>query len=153
MQNLLPDWAPNVHPMLVHFPIVLFTLAVFFDFVNLLWRKDWLRNSVMMMFTFAPLAGLVTYLSGRQAVDSVWVPMNAELTASYHADWALYTLLYFCFYTAIRAFLFWKKIDSKRFVAISLFLAGLAGCALMAKTADLGGKLVYKYGVGTKKGK
>ncbi|MEK6783454.1 MAG: DUF2231 domain-containing protein [Bacteroidota bacterium] len=153
MQNLLPDWAPNVHPMLVHFPIAIIILAVFLDFVYLIWKKDWLRNSVMTLFAFAVLASLVTYLSGRQAVDSVSVPMNAELTASYHADWALYTLLYFSSYTAIRAFLSWKKIEGKRFITILLFLAGLAGCALLAKTADLGGKLVYKYGVGTQKAK
>jgi uncharacterized membrane protein len=151
MQNLLPDWAPNVHPMLVHFPIAIIILAVFLDFVYLVWKKEWLRNSVMTLFAFAVLAGLVTYLSGKQAVDSVSVPMNAELTASYHADWALYTLLYFSSYAAIRAFLFWKKIDGKRFISILLFVAGLTGCALLAKTADLGGKLVYKYGVGTQK--
>ncbi len=151
MQNLLPDWAPNIHPMLVHFPIALLITAVFLDFLYLVWKKDWLRNSVMTLFIFAALASFVTYLSGRQAVDSVSVPMNAELTASYHADWALYTLLYFSLYTAVRTFLFWKKLDIKRFIAILLFLAGLAGSGLLAKTADLGGKLVYKYGVGTKK--
>lgn len=151
MQNLLPDWAPNAHPMLVHFPIAITIVAVFLDFVRLIWKKDWLRNSVMTLFAFAVLAGWVTYLSGRQAVDSVTVPMNAELTASYHADWALYTLLYFSCYVTIRAFLLWRKIDSKRFIAIILFVAGLAGCGLLAKTADLGGKLVYKYGVGTQK--
>ena len=150
MQNLLPDWAPNIHPMLVHFPIVLLIVAVFLDLLYVIWKKDWLRNSVMTLFIFAALASLITYLSGRQAVDSVPVPMNAELTASYHADWAMYTLIYFSLYATIRAFVFWKKIDSKHSVAILLFLLGLAGLALLAKTADLGGKLVYKYGVGTK---
>ncbi len=151
MQILLPDWAPNVHPMLVHFPIALFTIAVFLDLVYLLWKKEWLHCSAIAQFIFAALASAVTYLSGKQAIDSVSVPLNAELTASHHADWAMYTLLYFSAYASIRAFLFWKKLDVKRFVAIILFLAGLAGCALLAKTADLGGKLVYKYGVGTKK--
>ena len=151
MQNLLPDWAPNIHPMLVHFPIALITTAVFLDFIGLIWKKDWVRNAVVTMLVLAVLASLVTYLSGRQAIDSVSVPMNAELTASYHADWALYTLLYFSLYTTLRAFLFWQKKDSKRFIAILLFLAGLAGIVLLTKTADLGGKLVYKYGVGTKK--
>ncbi|WP_412754958.1 DUF2231 domain-containing protein, partial [Legionella donaldsonii] len=84
-----------VHPMLVHFPIAILIVAVFLDFLYQVWRKDWLRNSVMILFVFSVVAGVVTYFSGRQAIDSVSVPMNAELTASYHADWALYTLLYF----------------------------------------------------------
>ena len=151
MEIFLPEWAPNLHPMLVHFPIVLFIVPVLLDFAYLLWKKEWLRSSALALFTFAALASIGTYLSGKQAVDSVSVPLNAELTASYHADWAMYTLLYFCTYSAIRAFLFWKKFDSKRFVTIVLLLAGLAGCALLAKTADLGGKLVYKYGVGIEK--
>ena len=151
MQSFLPDWAPNIHPMLVHFPIAFFILAVFLDLLHLQYKKDWIRNLSIALFIFAAFAGIVTYLSGRQAVDSVSVPLSAELTASYHADWALYTLAYFIAYALVRAFLFWKKMDNKRIVAIILFLAGLAGSVLLAKTADLGGKLVYKYGVGTKK--
>jgi len=151
MQSFLPEWAPNIHPMLVHFPIALFIIAVFLDPLSLLWKKDWTRSSATALFILAALASMVTYLSGRQAIDSVSVPLNAELTASYHADWAIYTLLYFSAYAALRTFLFWKKMDNKSLIAIILFLAGLTGCALLAKTADLGGKLVYKYGVGTKK--
>ena len=151
MQSFLPEWAPNIHPMLVHFPIVLFIIAVFLDLVNLLWKKEWLHSSALAMFIMAALASMVTYLSGKQAIDSVSVPLNAELTASHHADWAMYTIFYFGIYTAIRSFLFWKKLDGNKLVTIILFLAGLAGCALLAKTADLGGKLVYKYGVGIKK--
>ena len=151
MQSFLPDWAPNIHPMIVHFPIAFFILAVFLDLLHLLYKKDWIRNLSIALFIFAAFAGIVTYFSGRQAVDSVSVPLSAELTASYHADWALYTLAYFIAYALVRAFLFWKKMDNKSLVAIILFLAGLAGCVLLAKTADLGGKLVYKYGVGTKK--
>lgn len=151
MQSFLPEWAPNIHPMLVHFPIALFIMAVFLDLVYLLWKKDWLHSSTIALYILSAFASMVTYLSGRQAVDSVSLPLKAELTASYHADWAMYTLLYFGTYAAVRAFLFWKKLDGNRLVAIILFLAGLTGCALLAKTADLGGKLVYKYGVGTKK--
>ncbi len=153
MQSLLPDWAPNVHPMLVHFPIAIFLTALLLDFLQLLWKKEWLHLSVTALFIFAALVALATYLSGKQAVDIVPVPMRAELTASNHSDWGLYTLLYFGLFAALRGFLFWKELDRKRVVAILLFCGSLAGTALIGKTADLGGKLVYKYGVGIQKTK
>lgn len=151
MENLLPDWAPNVHPMLVHFPIAIFVTAIVLDAVNLLWKKDWMRGTVLTLFVFAALSCFVTYLSGKQAIDIVTVPMRAELTASNHADWAFYTLLYFAGYAIVRAFLFKIKLDKNRFVGILLFFGALAGGALIGKTADLGGKLVYKFGVGVQK--
>lgn len=150
METLLPEWAPNVHPMLVHFPIAIFITALLFDFVKLFWNKDWLHIVVTALFGFAALMALITYLSGKQAIDIVSVPMRAELTASNHADWGLYTLLYFNLFAVLRVFLFWKKLDRKR-VAILLFCGSFAGAALIGKTADLGGKLVYKYGVGVQK--
>lgn len=153
METLLPDWAPNVHPMLVHFPIAVYITALALDFVMLFWKKDWLRKSVTTLFVFAALVALITYLSGKQAIDIVSVPMRAELTASNHADWGLYTLLYFGGYALIRSVLFWKELDRRRVVAILLFCGSLAGAALIFKTADLGGKLVYKYGVGIQKSK
>ncbi len=153
METLLPEWAPNVHPMLVHFPIAIFITALLLDFVQLLWKKEWLHLSVTALFIFAALVALVTYLSGKQAVDIVSVPMRAELTASNHSDWGLYTLLYFSLFAVLRAFLFWKGLDRKRVVVILLFCGSLAGAALIGKTADLGGKLVYKYGVGIQKAK
>ena len=60
MQSFLPEWAPNIHPMLVHFPIVLFIIAVFLDLVNLLWKKEWLHSSALAMFIMAALASMVT---------------------------------------------------------------------------------------------
>lgn len=153
METLLPDWAPNVHPMLVHFPIAIFITAIMLDFILLLWKKEWLYVATTTLFVFAALAALVTYLSGKQAIDIVSVPMLAELTASNHSDWGLYTMLYFGAFAIIRGFLFWKELDRHRIVAILLFCGGLAGAALIFKTADLGAKLVYKYGVGIQKAK
>jgi uncharacterized membrane protein len=32
--NLVPDWAPNIHPLLVHFPIALLYAAIAVDLVG-----------------------------------------------------------------------------------------------------------------------
>ena len=38
--NLVPDWAPNIHPLLVHFPIALLSAAVAVDVVGWAFRRN-----------------------------------------------------------------------------------------------------------------
>ncbi len=151
MDSFLPDWMSNIHPVIIHFPIVLWTVAVLFDLISLFLPKDWLRNMVVTLFSLGAVGSLAAYLTGEQAIDIVSVPMQGELTAGNHSDWGHYTFYYFMAYAALRLFLFKKHWDKKRVLAIALFVFGTIGMGLVAKTADLGGKLVYKYGVGTKK--
>jgi len=151
MESFLPDWAPNVHPLIIHFPIALWMVAVLFDLISLFLPKDWLNNMVVTLYCLGAIGSLAAYLSGEQAMDIVSVPMQGELTAGTHSDWGHYTLYYFIAYAVVRLFLFWKEWDKKKMVAIALFLFGAIGMGMVAKTADLGGKLVYKYGVGIKK--
>ncbi|WP_422008012.1 DUF2231 domain-containing protein [Roseivirga pacifica] len=149
--DILPEWAPNIHPMIIHFPIVLWLVAVFFDLFFLIKPNEWLRKTTMIMYVLGALAAFAAYLSGDQAIDMVSVPMQGEVSAGKHSDWGHYTLYYFATYAAIRILLFWKNWDKKKWVVILMFLLGATGVGLVAKTADMGGKLVYKYGVGTKK--
>ncbi|MBL7872141.1 MAG: DUF2231 domain-containing protein [Cyclobacteriaceae bacterium] len=151
MNQLLPDWAPNIHPLLIHFPIVLFLIAILADVSLLIFAKDWLRNAAVALFTLSTLAALATYFSGKQAIDTLMLPLQAELTASSHADWALYTLIYFGILTVLRWFLFWKQHDKKKIILATLIILGIGGAGMLGYTADKGGKLVYKYGVGVQK--
>lgn len=151
MDNLLPDWAPNIHPMIIHFPIVLWLVAVTADLVFLFLSKSWLRNMTITLYILGALSAFAAYLSGGQAMDIVTVPMQGEVTAGNHSDWGHYTFYFFSAYAVIRLFLFWKQWDKKKWLAIVLFILGAAGMGMVAKTADMGGKLVYKYGVGTQK--
>lgn len=148
MESLIPDWAPNIHPLLVHFPIAILITATLADLAFVIWAKPWMRKMVLGLFTFGVIMLGITYLSGKQAIDIVDVPLRAQLTASHHADWALRTLVFYGLYLLIRWVLNYGYYDRKRWVAILLFIIGLAGTGLIAKTADLGGHLVYGHGVG-----
>jgi uncharacterized membrane protein len=151
METLLPEWAPNIHPMIIHFPIVLWIIAVLADLACLFVQKNWLRNMAMALYVLGALGGLGAYLSGTQAIDMVSVPMQGEVTAGNHSDWGSYTFYFFAAFTAIRLFFFSKQWDKKKWLAIVLVIGGMVGIGMVAKTADLGGKLVFKYGVGTQK--
>lgn len=151
METLLPDWAPNIHPLIIHFPIALWLVAVLFDFLSLLKSENWLRNTALSLYGLAAISAFAAYLSGDQAIDMVAIPFQGEVTASNHSDWGHYTLYFFIAYTLVRLFLIWKQWDKRKTVAIVLFMLGLVGIGMVGKTADLGGKLVYKYGVGTTK--
>ncbi|MEP2774010.1 MAG: DUF2231 domain-containing protein [Fulvivirga sp.] len=151
METLLPDWAPNIHPMIIHFPIVLWLVAVLVDLASLFLPKSWLRNMTITLYVLGAVSAVAAYLSGDQAMDMVSVPMQGEVTAGNHSDWGHYTLYFFTAYAIIRLILFWKQWDKKKWLAIVLFILGTLGMGMVAQTADLGGKLVYKYGVGTQK--
>jgi len=150
MQQLLPDWAPNIHPLIIHFPIALWLVAVLFDLISLVRSKDWLRKSAVTIYGLAAMGALVAFFSGKQAIDLVAIPFQGEVTASNHSDWGHYTLYFFVAYAVIRLVAYWRQWDNKKAVAILFLLLGIVGAGMVAKTADLGGKLVYKYGVGIK---
>ncbi|WP_052331461.1 DUF2231 domain-containing protein [Echinicola rosea] len=137
--------------MIIHFPIVLWSVAVIADLILLFCSKSWIRNMTVTLYTMGALGGFAAYLSGTQAIDMVSVPMQGEITAGNHSDWGRYTFYFLSAYAIIRLVLFWIQRDRNRWLAVLLFILGLAGMGMVTKTADLGGKLVYKYGVGTKK--
>lgn len=148
--DILPEWAPNVHPMIIHFPIAVLTIAVLFDFIYQIWDRNWLSKSTLALYFLGALSASAAFITGKIAADAVNMPMQAELTVSNHSDMAKYTLLFFSLYTIIRAINWWKFKPNSVF-KISFFLLALLGLFLLFQTADLGGMLVYKYGVGISK--
>lgn len=147
--EFLPEWLPNVHPLLVHFPIALLVSAVLLDGLSLLWsQRSWLKQAALALYVLGSLFALGTYFSGRQAADLVTVPDAANPVLNEHADMALYTLLYFGIYTLLRlAFLRTGWLKGKG-GSLIVWLIALVGLGLLSETAEHGGELVYRYGVG-----
>jgi uncharacterized membrane protein len=145
----LPDWAPNIHPLIVHFPIALILTAVGVNLLALVFRRTgWLRELTALLFILGGISALVTYFSGRQAADLVTLPAAANPVLSRHADLALITVIYFGFLAVVHAFLWWRRIAVAAWLAWLLFVLAAAGSSLIVFTGDRGAKLVYYYGVG-----
>lgn len=147
----LPEWAPNVHPLIVHFPIALLIFALVFDLFALIFRNvNWLRYAAGSLYILGAMAALVTFFTGKQAADIVNVPAMARHTLSEHADWAHFTVWFFGIYGVIRLFFLSKKLSQKWVVAFVLFLIGAGGMFLLFETGEHGAELVFRYGVGVK---
>ncbi len=148
--QLIPEWMSNIHPLIVHFPIALLLIAVAADLVGLILKRyDWLKPAALWLYVFGAAGTVGAFISGKQAADVVHFPPSSYPVIGAHADLALYTMLFFSIYAIVRLLLFWKQLDKNRTVAVILFVIGGAGLGLIQQTAEHGGELVFRYGVGT----
>lgn len=150
--NLVPEWAPNVHPLVVHFPIALLFAAVLVDAAALAVRRRYpgVRYAAVGLYVLGAVAAIATFFTGRSAADGLDLPTTAIAAVSSHADWALWTVWAFGLYGLIRlGTAFWDK-GGRLAVHLPLFLLGAAGLVLVQQTAERGARLVYDLGLGVR---
>lgn len=141
------NWLPNIHPLIIHVPIVLIPLGFMVHFICLLIKKDEEWKIPIGIFYSASLLGvLASFLSGRQAGDSVTIHPQANLVLSEHADLALWTLGMSLLVTT----LYWLWFQVKIWTGLPwlILVLSLFNIGSMVLTADHGGQLVYRFGTG-----
>ena len=149
--NLVPDWAPNIHPLLVHFPIALLITAASLDVVGWAFRCNTpLRRAATLLYVVGTAAAVAAYFTGRSAAQTIWLPGMAQAVVREHWDWAFRSVWFFVIATVVRLVLLRpsRRGPSPAIVA-TLAVAGLVGIGLLVATGDRGGRLVYQHGVGT----
>lgn len=146
--TLLPAWAPNFHPLAVHFAIALLTAAVVVDLVVATLPN---RTSAGYVVTWLYLAGaaaaVIAYFSGERAARSVNLPLEVLPTLNAHADWAFRTTWSFVFFTSIRLVMSYLRPPTLRTRLCTLVIA-VCGFGALATTVIHGSRLVFEYGIG-----
>jgi uncharacterized membrane protein len=149
---LLPEWVPNAHPLIVHFPIALLFLAAAADALALWLGDRWQtgREVATGLYALTGLSAAVTYVSGTWAVPTVDVTTaEAAQTLSTHAEWAWITALVTGIYGGVRLLaLFVPAARARRLVHAAFFVAGLGAFFPLWKVGENGGQMVYEHGVG-----
>lgn len=148
--NLVPEWAPNVHPLVVHFPIALVIAAALADALALAVRRRAFRVAAAALYVAAAAGALAAYLTGDAAEETVEVAGAAVGALNAHADWAGYTVWVLGLYGLLR--LGAAAWDRRNRLALHLPLAviGLGAVFLVWQTAERGARLVFEYGVGVR---
>ncbi|WP_168175380.1 DUF2231 domain-containing protein [Methylocaldum sp. 14B] len=137
----------NIHPLLVHFPIALLNAFVAMELLGLLLAKKELRTAASWMLYLGTLGALAAVAAGLWAASTL--PHNEEVheIMARHRTYGL-TVLSFAIILSL-----WRMIAGSAISKIGQFFQLLFGVIMvgtMTFGADLGGLMVYKYGVGTK---
>ena len=136
---------PNLHPIFVHFTVV---LVFFTGLLQLcLWLKKPLQLNAMALsvqswlVALSVLSLLATLATGLQAFYSVGHDAPSHMAMTDHRNWAFATASVFF----AGDLLFYFLPMRRQSVAASFWLAALL---LVTLTAFKGGELVYRYGMG-----
>ena len=146
---LIPSWAPNFHPLVIHFPIVLVLAAAVVDLVDVAFERSvWLKAATTTLYVTAALSLIVAYLTGLQAASTVLVPGMAYPVITAHRQWALVTMTYCIVVATLRLLVLRGANGRSRRRRIALLGIGLVSVVLIQQTAERGARLVYEYGTG-----
>jgi len=150
MSSLLPEWAPNIHPMLVHFPLAIFFFAALMDLLTFfLAKKWWDEKKTAVTYLIGAIAAIVVYFTGGMAAHSLDIPKSAYHAVGAHAGWAEWTVWFFGIYAVLRIILSaLGKFENTR-VHVFFFALSFVGLFFLYETGEHGAKLVFDYGLGT----
>ena len=103
MMTFQPDWAPGLHPLVVHFPIALLISAVVADACSMVFpRSVSPAAAARVLYPAGAVSALAAYLTGRQAAATALLPGMAHPILLDHWNLALATTICFLAIAAIR---------------------------------------------------
>jgi len=137
----------NIHPLLVHFPLAFLSTFFALDVIATLAKKQHWRNIASWLLYFGTVGAVFTVIAGFIAANSVAHGDDVHAIMERHEHLGVSVLSLAVLLSAWRL----KSGGVIQGGANSFFLS-LAGLlsVLMMLGADLGGLMVYKYGVAVK---
>jgi len=142
----------HIHPMLVHFPIVLLLLGVGLEFLVMARGRDpaaheCLPNTALATLLLGALAAIVTAIFGEIAAGIAVAHGFPKAPIEVHEGFGLTTMWWFIVLSLLYLLAWWRRYPLAGAKGWWLFIAGLIGAVLVILTAYHGGHLVYDIGV------
>jgi uncharacterized membrane protein len=142
----------HIHPMLVHFPIVLLMLAAALDIGVVLRGGDlgagqFMARAAAWALGLGALAAAAAAIFGDVALDHALARGFPTAPLEQHGDLGMTTMWIFIVLAALRLAARWRHIPLAGWRGRGLALASVGGMCLLLATAYFGGALVYDIGV------
>ncbi len=143
----------ELHPKFVHFPIALLFTYILLEIIGAFRKNDFFSNAAYVILILGIIGAIAAVLTGNQAEEVLEVLEEQGAIVPFgtlddHENYANITLWFFTVLAAARTFFFIKKKFTGKIKFLFVVLA-LVGGFFIYKTAEEGGELVYKHGVGT----
>ena len=145
---LLPSWTPNLHPLVVHFPIAMLTAAFVADLIAFILPHPTKAEHISTwLYTIGASLAVIAYFSGDAAARTVSISLDAIPVLQAHSDWAFRATWSFVFFSSIRLAMSYIHPPTTKQRLVTFFIAIVSLCAL-SFTVLYGSRLVFEYGVG-----
>jgi len=143
------EFLADLHTKVVHFPIALLVTYSFLEIIGIVFNKKLFNQSAYMILVIGITGIFISVLSGNQAFEDYqhWNEASSNIFNS-HQFYANITTWFFVFLALLRTILLVKKKFNGVFKYSFILLAAI-GIFFIYKTAEYGGELINKYGVGT----
>jgi uncharacterized membrane protein len=143
------EFLAEMHPKVVHFPIALLLTYVILELIGIVFKKEFYQKAAHLLLFLGVIGACFAVFTGNQAHTAYkyWSESSSELFNE-HQTFANLTVWYFTGILVFRTYLVVKKKFLSFYKYIILVLA-LFGCYLIYQTAEYGGDLIKKFGVGT----
>jgi len=133
-----------IHPAIVHFPIVFWTMATMSDLLSI-WLGEKVTEISGMLLVSGTMAVVLAFFAGLMELDKIKDQSSAMFVVNKHIGFATLSCIFYMSSLFVR-------INGTTFMPpdiISISLS-IAGFICLCITGYLGGMLVYKYGIGVK---
>jgi len=143
------EFLAGLHPKVVHFPIALLLTYVLLELVGIVFRKEFYLKAAHLLLFLGVIGAIFAVLTGNQAHTAYeyWSESSSKLFDE-HQTFANLTVWYFTGLLVYRTYLVVKKKFSS-FTKYFILALAFFGCYLVYQTAEYGGNLIKKFGVGT----
>ena len=133
-----------LHPKVVHFTVALLTMALLFEVLRLVTKKEMFGEAARWNMIFGGLAAIVTFATGLLAESHVVIAGGAKEVFEHHETFGYITMI-----LAV-VLLIWHLAPGRlyrRFYSFYLVIL-VAVVVSLSVGAYYGGRLVYDFGVG-----
>lgn len=132
----------QLHPMIIHFPIVLLLVGVISLWISF-WGSDFYRRLANYSLVGGFVFLIAAVISGFNSVDyAVKTFTNVSETITKHQMFGIVTLIIFAL-TLLIQYSSIKKKNPSTFLRGILFVLSFTGLVMLIMTGHFGGQLVY----------